>query len=576
MALKLRTVLIDLSRERVEEIDGVLGEELFLGGKGVAVYAVYKEVKGRPVDAFSEENALAVAPGALVCRAPFFNRCCFAAVSPLTSLIHDSYVGGMLAARLAMAGVGLLVVKGKAREPVAIRVASDGVEIVDASSAWGLTTRETVQYFRSKYGVRASVAAIGPAGENLVRYASIIIDGYRAAGRGGLGAVMGSKNLKAIVASAAKPVFTDSFRTLYLELHDVIMKRSEKWARRGTNDGLLTSASTGMAPGLSYNYTRLPLELARRLSYEAIEPFLLWKEKDCFTCPLRCGAYVDTVYGPVKQEYEALAMLGACLGVFDARAVSRLKRVADDLGLDVISFGSTLSLLFEAASKGLVKSVKCGYGDPDAVEKYMRMTAARDGIGAFLAEGAARLSAMLGLEDLAVHVKGLEEPAWDPHGNKWMALTYATADVGASHLRGWPSKDAATIEEAVESLIESRDLKSARDHLGLCDFIELGLEELASIASKALGVEVTVDDLRKISARTEALQRIYALRAGAREDSFPAKWFRRSATGEPPCFSSPEELLEAVKAYYRARGWSLDRGEPLPSTIEELGLKDVV
>ncbi len=599
-----RILRVNLSKQkiRIEDLDEEV-YKMFLGGKGLGTLIIYREVPPgtKPL---SPSNKIVFAAGGLSGLIPGARKVAVVSKSPETRLIHDSYAGDAFGPMLKRAGFDAIIVEGVSKDPVYLWVHDGEAEIRDASHLWGKTVGETTRKILSETDPNASVAAIGPAGENLVRIACIIFDYTRAAGRGGLGAVMGSKKLKAVAVMGKHnpPVLHPEkleklFRKYYEEY--ATSPSTEGTRKYGTNDGLRISGSLGMSPSYNYNKPYIPEELASKLAGEEVLKRLIPDYKPpenvrSTPCPVKCSKYIRFKYKnreyTVKPEYENLAMLGAATGVFEFDAVAYFNYLVNEYGLDSIATGNTIAWLLELVEKKLVGVEELdgleakGFGDKEAVEKLIEMIAYKRGIGAILSEGVARASRILGRgEELAVHVKGLEAPAWDPRGRRTYALSYATADVGASHLRGWPHPhmppNAGPAKELVPSLIESRDRDSVFDHLGVCKFIPYGLEDLSLLLNTITGWNMDPEDLRKVSARTEALARIYGVLdwlTPPLDDTIPPKWWIPEPEGPAKgnkAFIDEKDFLEARRTYYELRGWHPEYGVPLPETLEKLGLE---
>ncbi len=594
---KLLRVNLSTGKWRVEEIP----EEdlkLFIGGKGLGTLIVYREVPPG-TDPLSPGNKLVFATGPFNGLVPGASKVAVVSKSPLTRLLHDSYSGEFFAHMLRAAGYDALVVEGASRDPVYIWIDKGEVEVRDAGRLWGLRVSEATEKIRRETRERASVAAIGPAGERLVRIASIMFDGDRAAGRGGLGAVMGSKKLKAIAVYGTKRVevarpdaLKEKVKALYQEL-----STSPKYAdvrKYGTTNALRTSASISMSPSYNFKRPHIPDELAARIAGDAIkevevEPewFIRYKP-----CPLQCTRYVEDEYKgkkfKVKSEYENLAMLGAATGIFDREAVLYFNRIADDMGLDTISTGNVIAWAMEMAEKGLISREEFpdapkGFGDAEAVERLIVNIAYRKGLGAILAEGVRRASQILGRgREAAVEVKGLEAPAWDPRGRRTYGLSYATADVGASHLRGWPRPheppNAGPARERVAGLAEDRDEDAVFDSVGLCKFVSYKIGDVVDLFNAITGLDYSKEDLYAAARRIEALSRIHNVLDWVTpplDDVVPPRWMEPIPDGPlrgVKAFLDWDDFLEARREYYRIRGWHEEYGVPLPETLEKLGI----
>ncbi len=596
---EFRVLRVDLSRSRVRvEEFPVEDARLFLGGKALGTLIVYREVPPG-TDPLGPGNKIVFSAGFFNALVPGASKVSVVSKSPLTRLIHDSSAGDFFGPLLRKAGFNAIVVEGASRDPVYLWVHDGEAEIRGAERLWGLRVPEATRRIRSETSGKASVAAIGPAGENLVRYAHIAFDEERAAGRGGLGAVMGSKRLKAVaVYGSGRPPARDPEALAELGKkwyeHFATSPRYADTRKYGTTNALLYAAAMGMSP--SYNFRRpwIPEEQARRLAGDEVKkrevepPWYLHGA----SCPIKCARYARSRYRgrefTVKPEYENLAMLGAAPGVFDTDAVLYFNRLADDLGLDTISAGNTIAWFLELVEESLVDPREYGFeargfGDADAVERLLEMIAYRRGIGAVLAEGVAEASRILGVgRERAVHVKGLEAPAWDPRGRRGLAVSYATADVGASHLRGWPrTRDppsAGPAREVVASMADSRDWDALLDTLGICRFVPYPRDAVLEFYKLVTGEEASLDDLLAVPRRAEALARIHAVLERIHpplDDDVPPRWMEPEPEGPlkgEKAFIDERDKVEAIREYYRLRGWHPELGVPLPETVEALGI----
>ncbi len=595
-----RLVRVNLSKSkvRVEDIDDSVLEK-YLGGKALGVAYIYREVPPG-TDPFSPSNKIAIVAGGLSGLAPGSSKAAAVSKSPLTRLLTDSMFGDFFAPLLRKAGYDMVIIEGASKDPVYLYIENDKVEIRGAEHLWGLTTRETVDAIRGETREKASIISIGPAGEKLVRYANIIADSQRAAGRGGLGAVMGSKKLKAIAVYGDREIpiaFPEEFKSLWDELYNkyATARRTEESRRYGTTNGLIYSSQRGMSPSFNFRKPYIPLEMAEKLSYKALSQFEAeapwWIHGK--SCPVKCARYTklraDGEEIEVKPEYENLAMLGAATGIFDVKTVLQLNDLANRMGLDSISLGNTIAWFLELVEEGLIDpefyGVKVkGFGDSQGVLELAKLIAEKRGVGTILAEGAVRASRLLGVgAERVVHVKNLEAPAWDPRGLRGFALSYATADVGASHLRGWPStrdkpSDGPAVE-VVESLIKDRDRKALFDSLGLCIFVPYTDEEIVKLYNYATGMDKDIEELYRVGARAEALSRIHGVLDWVTpplDDNIPPRWWEPEPEGPAKgsrAFIDEEDFKEARRRFYELRGWHPDYGVPLPETLEDLGLK---
>jgi len=605
-----RVAVIDLSTGtvRIERLeDGVA--RLFIGGKGFLYYYGFKLIPPSvdPLDA--AENTLVVAPGALASHAPSASKVGFLAKSPLTGILCDTYAGQVFASKMKIAGYDALIVKGASEEPVYLLLSRDGVEVRSARHLRGSSTWDTWAAIRREVGGSVSVAAIGPAGERLVRFANIIVDGFRAAGRCSLGAVMGAKKLKAVAVDprCGRPperADVEGWREAYLNVYRRVEgdEATRSWARCGTNDGVSVCSRLSMCPGWHWRRPWLPEEEASRLSCDAVlsreAPRSVYREYAGvlwgWGCPVKCSKLVRVaVKGQehivVKPEYENLAMLGLALGVLDVDSVVRLEWLVNKLGMDSISFGETVAWLMELYEDGLVERWELAglkseprFGSVEAAEELVKLIAERRGIGAVLAEGVEKASKIMGRgSERAVHVKGLESAAWDPRGRRGLVVSYATADVGASHLRGWPRPheppSRGPARETVKSMVEDRDWKALLDSLGLCSFVPYEPGDVEALYRTVTGADARAEELMVVGWRVEALARIHAALAGRvpEGDRPPARWMEPIPEGPlkgERAARSWDDLAEALREFYRLRGYHEEYGVPLPETLERLGL----
>jgi len=594
---KLLRVNLSTSKTSVEEIeDNII--EMYLGGKSLGVAYFYREVPPG-TDPLSPSNKLILAAGGLSGLAPGSSKAIAVSKSPLTRLLTDSSFGDYFSPLLRKAGFDMMIIEGASKDPVYIYVNNGETEIRSAEKLWGKNNSEVTKRLRSEVNEKASIISIGPAGEKLVKYANIIADSQRAAGRGGLGAVMGSKKLKAVVVFGDHdiPVASpDEFKELWDKLYEKY-KTSKKTAdsrMHGTMNGLIYSSQTGMSPSYNFRKPYIPLELAEKISHKGISEYEVdapwWIHGK--SCPVKCSRYVklsyDGVEFEVKPEYESIAMLGAATGIFEPRAVLYLNYLANNYGLDSISLGNTIAWFLELVEEKLVDPKDFGvevegFGDIEGVINLVKLIGEKKGVGVILSEGVKKASELLGVgEDRAIHVKGLEAPAWDPRGLRGFALSYTTADVGASHLRGWPKTRDRPIDgpaiEVVEGLARDRDRKTVFDSLGLCIFIPYSEDEIVKLYNYATGLDADIEDLYLASRREESLARIHNVLDWVTpplHDTIPPRWWEPEEEGPArgsKAFIDEKDFKAALRKYYEIRGWHPEYGVPLPETLRELGI----
>jgi aldehyde:ferredoxin oxidoreductase len=375
--------------------------------------------------------------------------------SPLTGTITDSHHGGWSAARLRWAGYDGLLFKGKADKPVYVYIHDDEFEILDAGEVWGKSVHDTMKFFKDKYGEKdLTVISIGPAGENLVKFACWINEDDRASGRGGTGCVGGSKNLKAIVVKAEKKITKaedrDAWKAAGRRALECIMAEENITSPRkgglsvfGTNVLTNITNSIGAYPVKNSQLTAYG-EDAETLSGEWVKENILVNDPTCHACPVACKKEVEVTDGPFKGlrmesvEYEPCWSVGANCGNPDARLVAKMIDLANDYGFDAIELGHPLSVWMEASEKGYSNGAgTLAWGDPDGMTKAAEMIAYRKGFGDVLANGANAVAEHFGHPELAMTVKGQAIPAYDPRGLKGMGIAYATSNRGACHLRAY-------------------------------------------------------------------------------------------------------------------------------------------
>lgn len=580
---------VDLSRSKIRLRDWDEEEKLkFIGGRGIGVKILYDSV-GPEVDALSEDNVLVFAVGPLTATAaPTSGRYCVSTKSPLTGTVFDANSGGFFATKFKACGIDALIIKGAAQNPVIIYMDDKNIEILDGEKYWGMRVFETTRVLIEKFGKEARVACIGPAGENLVRIAGIMNDYYRSAARGGVGAVMGSKKLKAIVAKGNKTVEIadkENFLFVVRECNRVFDQNpitSKALPRFGTAVLVNLMNELGVLPAKNFQATFLPE--ARNISGEELTRRLLIKPKACFGCKISCGrgTRLNDVEGE-GPEYETIFSLGSCCLVWDLETIWRANHLCNDLGLDTISTGVTIACAMELSEKGLTPE-KVKWGDGEKIIELIEKTAYREGFGDDIAEGSRRLSEKYGDPHAAMHVKGLELPAYDPRGAKGQGLAYATSNRGGCHLRsymialeilGVPKRiDRFSTVNKAGLVIYQQNLYAAMDTLVACRFSGYGLDEeyYSRMLTAATGFKYTGEDLMLVGERIWNLERLFNLREGfSRKDDTLPRRFLCEPLRDGPTKGQVVELEPMLNEYYRARGWNAD-GIPSKRTLERLGL----
>ncbi len=589
---------VNLSSNSVEICE--LDEEFayrYLGGRGFCARILYDEIK-QGVDPLSPENVLVFATGPLTGTSfPSSGRYHVGAKSPLTGGIGESNAGGFFGPYMKLAGFDALIVEGASQKPVYLLLESGRVKILPASALWGKTTYETQALLRQKHGSNARVACIGPAGENGVLISCIICDAGRAAGRTGLGAVMGSKKLKAVVARGSRSVELadpEKARREALRLFKKLRENrvtSKVFPERGTASAIGVVNRAGVLPTKNFQESLFEPWLDKS-DRELMQKILVGK-KACWSCPMACGRRTRVASKEFSgegdgPEYEAIWALGPMCGVSSIEAIAKANYLANELGLDAISLGNTIACAMELNKRGLLPKeklvgVRLEFGNPYALIECVWRTAYRVGIGEDISLGAKRLAERYGAPDVAMHAKGLELPAYDPRGLQGMALAYATSNRGGCHLRAlvvmhelFGVKEVhdrfSTVGKA-RLVKEMQDAFAVIDSLVVCKFLfyAISIDDIVPYLCAATGWELGVDQLRTIGERIYNLERLFINREGFGEadDALP-KRLVESPISSGESAGHVARLEEMLGEYYALRGW--ERGAPTRQKLDELGI----
>ena len=571
----------------------------YIGARGLGVRYVFKN--GPKVDPLSPDNILCFMNGPLTgTAANMSGRMAIVTKSPLTGTVTDSHHGGWSAARLRWAGFDGLIFKGKAEGPVYAYIEDGKLELRDASDVWGMGVHDTVKHFQGKYGEKdLTVMAIGPAGENQVKFACWVNEDDRASGRGGTGCVGGSKNLKAVVVKAKKkfpkPANKEAWKPAQQRALATIMDEANVTSPRkgglsvyGTNVLMNVTNQMGALPAYNCRVTSF-VEKGELISGEWVNENILVGNPTCHACPVACKKEVKIEDGPFAGlqmesfEYEPAWSLGANCGNDDARAIAKLIDVANDYGFDAIEIGGVMSILMEATDAGYTNGSGLDFGDVMGMVDMAKKVAYREGVGDLLADGANAVAAKFGCSELAMTVKGQGFPAYDPRGLKGMGIAYATSNRGACHLRAYtPASELGLIPLKTDPLEWKgkgeltkifQDLSAFSDSLDLCKFSQFaeGADEYAAQYAAFIGVEFTADDVMEAGERIYNLERHYNNLAGHAEgsDYLPARFLNEPST-MPGSEGHICELPEMLEEYYAARGWV--NGVVPQSKLEELGV----
>jgi aldehyde:ferredoxin oxidoreductase len=583
----------------------------YLGGKGYSVFLLYKylkeyEAKGispRDIDALSPRNVLifSTGPGTGIPGFPSSGRYHVMALkSPLTGSIGSANSGGEWGAFLKFAGFDAVVVEGASTTPVYLAIVNGEAEIRDAGDIWGRNVFETCRILKRAVGGRnTSVACIGPAGENLVYMACIMNDEHRAAGRTGLGAVMGSKKLKAIVVSGDEKVPVanpERFREVSMRCLEAMRKNAV------TGQGLPTYGTSiliniiNAAGGLPYrNWQTGVNPEADRISGETLAKTYLTDRRACWGCTIGCGRVTSVKSGPFQvlssegPEYESIWALGNSTGVMDLDAVVKANHYCDELGMDPISLGSTIAAAMELNEKGYIpaedlQGLDLRFGNPVALIDAVWRTAYKVGFGKYLALGSRRLCEIYGHPEISMSVKGLEMPAYDPRAIKGIGLNYATANRGGCHVTGYtvspeiigiPKKiDPLTPEGKAEWVKVFQDFTCVVNSTVNCLFVTfaLGAKDYADLLSAVTGWDLTEDGIMKIGERIYNLERVIINKLGfdGKDDTLPPRLLHEPMP-DGPAKGHVVELEKMKEEYYRLRGWV--NGVPTIEKLKELEIE---
>ncbi len=573
----------------------------YVGGKGFGARFLYDLAVPR-VDPLSPSNPLMFFTGPITATgAPASARDVVVTKSPKSGTFLDSNSGGFWGCWLKIAGYDGLIITGRAGRLSYIYIHDGDVEIRDASSLKGYGVYATTEALIEEVGDKdAKVAAIGPAGENLVKLAGIVNDLHHVHARGGPGAVMGSKNLKAIVISAdkRKPRFEladpEGFNEYNKKIiKEVVMGPPEEWARTdGTPIIVRWSNDVGVLP--THNFQYGVFDHVDEIDAEVLRRYRTSKAA-CYRCSIACRNLTrikDDKWGEIVldgPEYETIAMGGSNTGLSDFKAIIAWNNLVDDLGMDTISLGNVTALAMEAYERGYINKddldgLELRFGDADAQMELAKMIAYRRGVGDILAEGAREFVAWLGGDayKMAMETKGLEYPAYDPRGSIGMALAYATADRGACHLRAWPiaaeafgDMDPFTTEGKAKLVIEMQDLNAVKWSMVFCDFLDADYEMITNYFNYATGLDYKPSDMQLVGERINNLIRLFNVREGfsRKDDYIPYRVaYEEAKKGPNKGFRvKPEMFSRMLDEYYQLRGWDRE-GVPRKGKLRKLGL----
>ncbi|MEE9505283.1 MAG: aldehyde ferredoxin oxidoreductase family protein [Thermodesulfobacteriota bacterium] len=598
---KLLRVNLTQGSCEVEELSSTLARN-FLGGRGLASKILFDEVDPM-VEPLRPENKLIFMTGPLTGTGAIGGASHIVVTkSPLTGSIAWSSSEGHFGPELKFAGYDGIIVEGKSPEPVYLSIEDDQVELLSASHLWGKSTHTTEDLIRSEkenqwIANETSVASIGPAGENLVKFASIINDKHRAAARSGVGAVMGSKNLKAIAVRGTKSVSVADGKAFV----DAVERAWEKFKSTPVIPQALNNLGTSFLVDIMNEQGVLPvrnfqtgvMKEVEKISGEHMAETILKLNKGCFSCPIACiqvtevkdPAFLGKGEGP---EYRTIALIGAGCVINDINAIAKINYLCNEMGIDALSFGSAVACVMELTKKKILSKEEVGmtlkFGDAEAVVDLVEKVAHREGFGNILAEGGYTLASKYKHPECFIGVKKQGSPAFDPRGIQGLGLEYATSGSGVSHALGYlvthkilgirGEIDPLTTEGKAPLVKLFQDGSVVCDSAGLCGLLLLGIwmEEIIPMLKTATGISYNEESLLTVGERIWNLERLFNIKAGfsGKDDTLPQRMLKEPMK-EGPTKGQVCKLNEMLPEYYEIRGWD-KKGVPTEDTLKSLGL----
>lgn len=600
----MKAFVVDLSNGKISEkpIKRKLIED-FIGGRGLGIRLLYEYNKPK-VDPLGPDNHLIFivgpysgTPGAFTA---FYN---VTTKSPLTGTCTAAHSGGHFSPALRKAGVDGLIIRGKSPKPVYIYIEDGKIELKDASQLWGKDVFDTIEALQVMHP-GAKSAVIGPAGEKLVSYASILNDNERAAGRGGVGAVMGSKNLKALVVlgKGEVPVVDEDFlRNTFKVALATVKEKAVPFATYGTPMVVGITGKGGCIPTRNFSTNWFP-------DYDKVSGDYMHKNGNfvkhmsCYRCPLHCSK-VNRSFGDFEAEsegpeYETLALFGPNCGNDNVNAIIKANSLCNKYGIDTITTADTIAYAIELFQKGYLTEKDTGglvlkWGDPHMIVRLVEMIGKREGFGDMLAVGVKKLSERFDekAREFAIHVKGLEPPGYEPRGLTGMGLAYATSPRGACHLRGTvyvPELfqgviDRKKIRGKTPVVVDYQDAATIFDSVIICKFgarnaFGNSIDNMPPLLKASIGIDFDGKKLREISKRIWTLERMFNVREGfgKKDDYLPERFYKEKIEEGPSKdqIIDKAEFTAELEDYYAARGWDKE-GVPTKETLKHLGLSEL-
>lgn len=615
---------VNLSKNKIEKIN--LDKNLaysYIGGRGLNIKLLYDELKPN-TDALSPSNLLILGSGP--CNgtlAPTATRLTITTKSPLTGFVGDGNFGSALGAEIKYAGYDVIVIEGKAKEPSYLWIDDDYVELKTAKHLWGKTTTETEKIIKKEIGdPDVPVVTIGPAGENLVKFAITVSEGGRAAGRGGVGAVMGSKMLKAIAIRGTKGVKVANnslLEQVVKEIENAIQESQQLKSFGVYGAAIALFVKLNEMGGLiakNYQHGTMGL-LASYLSHEMLSKYIV-KCTSCFSCPIHCSNFYVVDNGPYAITYGNgfklvnLQQLGPQIGVKELDFALKLNSICADFGVDVANIGGLIGYIMECYEKKVLSATNLGvkpeWGDHESILKIIEMIVQRKGIGNILAEGLKKASQIIGKgsEKFAMHVKGMAFTSSDPRSAQGWGFAFAVASRGADHMRACISAERQfpychSVERKGELVALFENLRAIEDSLNICKFvswkymedviesfkersikreektIKTYLETELNLYKAVTGVEISPKEFLMIGERIVNLERLFNLREGLTiEDDMLPERFIKEPLPDGKSKGKTVQFYPILNEYYRFRGWNMNTGFPSKAKLNELGLQDTL
>lgn len=600
--LRILRVNLTLKTVKTEAVDPKIARD-YLGGRGWAIHYLYKEMDPT-VDPLSPDNILIFATGPLTATpAPTGNRYMVVTKSPLTGALAHSNSGGEFPTWMKRTGFDMFLFEGRSPEPVYLFVNEDQIVVRSAAHVWGKDTHQTTEILLAETSPEARVACIGQAGENLVLMAAIMNDKHRAAARSGVGAVMGSKNLKAVVVMGNKnPALNhpEEMRALSLETSKNVgadVKKGSNMRIYGTSYVPQVTNTLGILP--TRNFLQGTFEHVHQVDGDALKDQYLIRHTPCYRCPLSCGRLTEVPDGPYKgkgegPEYETISSLGTGCGVSNLAALVKANYLCNEYGMDTISTGMTIAAAMEMYEKGYLSEDVIGmplrFGDHDAMIAMIKLMAHNQGFGRELARGSYRLAEKFRHPEIAVTTRKQEFPGYDPRGSQGMGLLYATSNKGASHMEGdvayeevfgVPVKENPLSTEGKPELVKHfEDSFALIDSAGLCVFVAIRYvfdtsrliwpERLAALMNFSTGAGYTPQEVMQAADRVYTLERMFLMKAGSTEDTLPYRMLHEPLS-DGPAKGRVVELDKMLPEFYALRGWD-QKGWPTRQKLQELEL----